>query len=58
MTLCAVLGSHSGVAEDLRLIQECDVVLISLEVMRVRSSFIYKGLEDEGTTVLRTAKNH
>jgi len=38
--------------------QECDVVLISLEVMRVRSSFIYKGLEDEGTTVLRTAKNH
>lgn len=37
--------------------QECDVVLTALELMRVRSSFIYKGLE-EGPTVLRTVKNH
>ena len=38
--------------------QECDVVLIALEVMRVRNSFIYKDLEDEGTAVLRIVKNH
>jgi len=37
-------------------LQECDAVFITLEVARVRSSFIYKGLADEGTTVLSTVK--
>jgi hypothetical protein len=56
MTLCAVLGSHSGVAEDLRL-QECDV-LIAPDVMKVRSSFTYKGPEDEAAVVLPNIQNH